>query len=97
MRLTGALHKAGVPILAGSDSPDRFVFPGSSLHEELFQLTKAGFTPMEALQAATRDAARFLGREADTGTITVGLRADLVTLDANPLVNDNGGRRARES
>jgi imidazolonepropionase-like amidohydrolase len=84
-KLTREMHRAGVRTLAGSDSLDRFVFPGSSLHEELKLLQSQGYTPLEALQSATRDAAHFLGREADSGTIAVGVLADLVLLDRNPL------------
>lgn len=84
-RLTSLMHRAGVAMLAGSDSLDRFVFPGSSLHDELKLLQSNGFTPFEVLQSATRDAARFLGREKDFGTVAAGAHADLVLLDANPL------------
>jgi imidazolonepropionase-like amidohydrolase len=86
-KLAGEMHRAGVMMLAGSDSLDRFVFPGESLHKELQLLQDAGFTPMEALQSATLDAARFLGGEKEFGTIAVGQRADLVLLEANPLEN----------
>ena len=84
-RLASLMHRAGVAMLAGSDSLDRFVFPGPSLHDELKLLQSNGFTPLEALQSATRDAARFLSREKDFGTVAAGAHADLVLLDANPL------------
>jgi imidazolonepropionase-like amidohydrolase len=84
-KLTGELHRAGVSLLVGSDSLDPFVFPGQSLHQELAEFVRAGFTPAEALQAATRGAAEFLGREGDFGTVEMGKIADLVLLDANPL------------
>ena len=84
-KLTAELHRAGVPLLAGSDSLDPFVFPGDSLHHELAQLVRAGFTNMEALQAATRGAAQFLGREKDYGTVEPGHIADLVVLSGNPV------------
>jgi imidazolonepropionase-like amidohydrolase len=86
-RLTGELHRAGISLLVGSDSLDPFVFPGESLHKELAELVRAGFTPGEALLAATRGAAEFLGRERDLGTVEAGKLADLVLLDANPLEN----------
>ena len=86
-KLTGELHHAGVPLLVGSDSLDAFVFPGDSFHHELTELVRAGFTPMEALRAATQEAAKFLGREKDLGTVEPGRAADLVLLNANPVEN----------
>jgi imidazolonepropionase-like amidohydrolase len=85
LQLVGAMHRAGVPILAGTDTPNPYVFPGFSLHDELGLLVKAGLTPMEALQATTRNAAKYLGLLDSVGTIEKGKRADLVLLDANPL------------
>lgn len=84
-KLTAELHRAGVPLLVGSDSLDPFVFPGDSFHHELAQLVRAGFSNMEALQAATRGAAQFLGREKDLGTVEAGHVADLVLLSASPI------------
>ena len=84
-RLTTEMHKAGVSLLAGSDSLDRFVFPGFALHQELALLNQQGLTPLEALQAATSDAAKFLGRKGEFGVIANGAHADLVLLDDNPL------------
>jgi len=91
-KLTGELHRAGIPLLVGSDSLDPFVFTGDSLHKELAQLVSAGFTPSEALRAATQGAAQFLGRDRDFGAIENGKTADLVLLDANPL-EDIGNTR----
>jgi imidazolonepropionase-like amidohydrolase len=80
------LHKAGVPFLAGTDTPPGvYIFPGFSLHEELQCFVAAGFTPLEALQTATLNPARFFQREDQFGTIEQGKFADLVFLDANPL------------
>ncbi len=80
------LHKTGVPFLAGTDTPPGvYVFPGFSLHEELQRFVAAGFTPLEALQTATLNPARFLGAEEQLGTIEKGKLADLVLLNANPL------------
>ena len=79
-------HRLGVPILAGTDAGGPpFVIPGIDLHNELAALVDAGFTPLEALQAVTLDAARFLGRDGEYGTVSNGKAADLVLLDANPL------------
>ncbi|MGB0036766.1 MAG: amidohydrolase family protein, partial [Candidatus Acidiferrales bacterium] len=83
-KLTGEMHRAGVRMLAGSDSLDRYVFVGTSLHDELRLLVEAGLTPLEALQTATRNPADFLGSR-DFGAIVPGRRADLVLLDADPL------------
>lgn len=84
-KLTRDMHKAGVSLLAGSDSLDRFVFPGFALHQELALLNQQGLTPLEALRAATSDAAKFLGHEGEFGTIASGAHADMVLLDENPL------------
>src|SRR6266404_1947989 len=62
LEVVGMLHKAGVPFLAGTDTPAGVhIFPGFSLHEELQRFVAAGFTPLEALQTATLNPARFLG------------------------------------
>jgi imidazolonepropionase-like amidohydrolase len=61
------MHRAGVEILAGVDHPFPFCFPGFSVHDELALLVEAGLTPMEALQTATRNPARYLDRPADLG------------------------------
>lgn len=92
-KLTREMHRAGMSLLVGSDSLDPFVFPGDSLHRELAEFVQAGFTPMEVLQAATRGAAQFLGREKELGTIEAGKEADLVLLDANPVENIANTRR----
>ncbi len=85
LELVAAMQQAGVGILAGTDTSNPFCMPGFSLHDELGLLVKAGLTPMQALQAATLNPARFLGTEKDFGTIEKGKVADLVLLDANPL------------
>ncbi len=80
------MHHAGIPFLAGTDTPPGvYIFPGFSLHEELQRFVAAGFTPLEALQTATINPAKFLGMEDKVGTIAPGKYADLVLLDANPL------------
>jgi imidazolonepropionase-like amidohydrolase len=84
-RIVGAMFHAGVPILAGTDVLNPYCFPGFSLHDELRLLVESGLPPMAALQTATRNPARFLGREAHAGTVEKGKIADLLLLDANPL------------
>lgn len=85
LEMVGEMNRAGVPILAGTDTAAGVrVYPGFSLHEELALLVQAGLSPMQALQTATRNPGKFLGL-ADSGTIAKGKRADLVLLDANPL------------
>jgi len=93
LQLVGAMHRAGVRILAGTDTPNPYVFPGSSLHDELELLVKAGLTPLEALQAATIRPAEYLGLEDRLGSIAPGRFADLVLLEANPLSNIANTRR----
>jgi imidazolonepropionase-like amidohydrolase len=85
LALVGAMHRAGVPLLAGTDLAFYADRGAASLHDELALLVRAGLTPMEALQTATRNPARVLGLERELGTVEVGKRADLVLLDADPL------------
>ena len=85
LQLVGAMQNAGVGILAGTDTSNPFCMPGFSLHDELALLVKAGLTPMQALQAATLNPARFLGREKDFGTVEEGKVADLLLLEGDPL------------
>ncbi|WP_051116377.1 amidohydrolase family protein [Amycolatopsis nigrescens] len=93
LRLTGALHRAGVGVLAGTDTNNPYCFPGFSLHDELALLVRAGLSPMRVLRAATADAARYLGLEHTVGTVTPGMAADLVVLDADPLADIRNTRR----
>ena len=83
--LVGKLSKAGVGLLAGTDISVQWIVPGYSLHEELRALTGAGLTPLQALQAATINPAKYYGVQQAAGTIQAGALADLVLLDANPL------------
>ncbi len=86
LEVVNEMHHAGIPFLAGTDTPPGvYIFPGFSLHEELQRFVAAGFTPLEALQTATINPAKFLGMEDKLGTIGPGKYADLVLLDANPL------------
>lgn len=85
--LVGVMQDAGVGILAGTDEVSPFCAPGFSLHEELQLLVEAGLTPMQALQSATLNPAKFLNRTRTMGTIGKGKVADLLLLDANPLLD----------
>jgi imidazolonepropionase-like amidohydrolase len=86
LHMVGALHHAGVPFMAGTDTaPGVYIMPGFSLHDELANFVEAGFTPMEALQTATSNPAKFLGMEESMGSIDPGKSADVVLLSANPL------------
>jgi imidazolonepropionase-like amidohydrolase len=87
LKLVGRMYRAGVAILAGSDTYNPYVFPGFSLHDELSLLVDAGLSPMAALQAATIGPARFMGQADRRGTIEVGKVADLVLLDRDPLAD----------
>ena len=83
-----ALHAAGIPIVAGTDQ----AIPGYSLHRELELYVDAGFTPLEALQAATIQAARAAGVEKESGSLTPGKRGDVLLLDADPLADIHNTR-----
>jgi len=78
-------NKLGVPIMAGTDVMDSYVFAGFSMHDELEDLTKSGLSNLEALQSATIVPARYAGKDKDYGTIEAGKIADLVILERNPL------------
>ena len=81
LRLVGAMQRAGVKMLVGTDGS----FFGSAVHDELAEFVKAGLTPMQALQTATKNAADYLGKLDSIGTVEQGKLADLDLLDANPL------------
>jgi len=83
----GQAHAAGVRILAGTDAPDSYVYPGLAIHDELAELVRAGLTPADALRASTIDAAQFAGQTRDYGSIEVGKTGDMVLLDADPLTD----------
>lgn len=85
MAMAGKIHKAGVPIMAGTDTPIAFLTPGLSLHEELVSLVEAGMSPQEALKAATVNPAAYFGLENELGSIRETQWADLLILSANPL------------
>jgi imidazolonepropionase-like amidohydrolase len=79
--IVGALHHAGVPIVAGTDQ----TVPGHSLYREVELYVQAGFTPMEAIQAATIVPARIMGLDKELGTVEAGKRADIIIVGGNPL------------
>jgi len=87
IRQTGIAHRSGVTVLAGTDAPDSFAFPGSGQYDELDHFTRAGLSPLESLRAATLVPAKFLGLEGKAGVIKAGARADMVLLNANPLLD----------
>ncbi len=78
--------------MAGTDGPGGCLVPGASLHDELENFVRAGFTPAEALRSATLEPARFLGLSDSLGTIKPHNVADLVLLNANPLENIRNAR-----
>jgi imidazolonepropionase-like amidohydrolase len=87
LKIVGSMYKAGVPILAGTDDLNPGCFPGFSIHDELALLVEAGLPPLAALQAATRNAAQFMGQLDHRGTIETGKIADLVLLHKDPLAD----------
>jgi hypothetical protein len=87
-KLVGDMHRAGVEFLAGTDANGvNPVFPAFGLHRELELLVASGLTPLEALQCATRNPARYFGQAKQGGTIEIGKAADLVLLNADPLAD----------
>ena len=96
LALTGAAWRDSVPLLAGTDAGALYTYPGSSLHEELAQLVRAGLTPAAALRSATLAPAEFLGATDSLGAVAAGKVADLVLLGADPLA-DIGNTRTIEA
>jgi imidazolonepropionase-like amidohydrolase len=89
LEVIGALHHAGIRIVAGTDQ----TVPGYSLHREIELYAQAGFTPMEAIQAATIVPARVMGVDKELGTVEVGKRADVIILGGNPLEDIHNTRK----
>lgn len=85
LSLIGKLASKGVKIIAGTDYSNPYCFPGFSLHDELALMVEGGMSTLQALQAATLNAAIFQGKESEFGTIENGKLASLVLLNANPL------------
>lgn len=92
LETVGAMNRAGVPIMAGTDGGP-YTVPGFGLHQELALLVEAGLTPMEALQAATINPAKFLGESDMLGTVERGKIANLILLEKNPLENISNTQR----
>lgn len=90
-----SMHQAGVTVMAGTDAPMPGVYPGFALLEELQLLVEAGLTPFDVLRSATLEPARFLGIADTSGSVSVGKRADLVLLDADPSKDIGNTRRIR--
>lgn len=84
-RMVRALEREGARLLLGTDTGNPFVIPGFAVHDELRLLVEAGLTPYQAILAATRLAAEFMGDSEAWGTVEVGKQADLLLLHANPL------------
>lgn len=91
--LTGLLHAAGVPLLAGTDAPEPYCPPGYSLHQEMELMVGSGLKPAAVLQAATINNARALKQQDRLGSAAVGKLADLVVLDADPTVDIRNTRK----
>lgn len=91
--LTGILHRAGIPLLAGTDTPEPYVPPGAALHQELEMLVESGLTPADALAAATWNNSRALHQDKVLGRIAPGYAADLLILTADPLADIRNTRR----
>jgi imidazolonepropionase-like amidohydrolase len=92
-RFVRSYRQLGGRIVAGTDTPQQFVVPGSSLHRELELYVAAGLTPAAALKSATADAADLLGISDRAGTVDVGKDADVVLLDGDPLADIRATRR----
>jgi hypothetical protein len=87
-KLAGALHRNGVPIMAGTDAMGLpLIAPGSSLHRELQLLSASGLSPFEVIRSATVVPAAFLGKTEEFGAIAAGQRGDLLLVASNPLEN----------
>lgn len=83
LRVIPDMYAHGSQLLAGCDG----IVPGFCLHSELAWFTRAGLTPLQSLQTATLNPARFLGREPSEGTVEQGKRANLVLLDSDPTID----------
>jgi imidazolonepropionase-like amidohydrolase len=89
LAVIGALHKAGIPIVPGSDTS----LVGYGLHRELELYVEAGMTPLEAIQSATIVSARAMKLDREVGTVEAGKRADLILVEGDPLADIRALRR----
>ena len=96
LELTSLLEERGATLAAGTDTPIAQSIPGYALHTELERLVDAGLTPQQALAAATLAPGRFFGWDESNGTLREGQQADLLLLEANPLVDIRNTRRLRK-
>jgi imidazolonepropionase-like amidohydrolase len=87
LEFVGAAHRAGVPLVAGTDAPSADVLPGASLHGELELLVRCGLSPLEAITAATSEPARLLHQQHTLGTVENGKLADIILLSKDPTVD----------
>ena len=85
-KMVNELSRAGVPLMAGSDSPEFFLVTGFSIHDELAAFTEAGLSNFSALKTATVTPAAFLGLK-NKGSVEIGKDADLILLDKDPLTD----------
>jgi hypothetical protein len=93
LEVVALMHREGVQLLAGTDNPGAYTYPGFSLHDELALLVEAGLSPLEALRTATINPARYLNVADSLGQVSVGYVADLAVLDSNPLITVKNTRR----
>ena len=84
-RILRALHLGGANIALGTDSPQIFSVPGFAMHHEMALYVEVGMTPYDVLEIGTRRPAEYFGAADEFGTVAVGLRADLLLLDRNPI------------
>ena len=88
------VRDAGIPIAMGTDAGNPLTLPGPAVYAEMEQMARDGMTPLQVLVASTRGGARAMGRD-DFGTVTPGMQADLLVLEANPLERVSNWRRLR--
>jgi tetratricopeptide (TPR) repeat protein len=93
LSIMSRMQDGGVKFLAATDYSNPYVFPGFDLHNELQIFVDVGFTPLEALQTATLNPAKFLDKTDKFGTVEIGKIANLLLLDENPLKDINNTKK----